>query len=94
VEAQSAGLPALVSSDGGLREVVEHEVSGLIIDPHDFDAWVREVQRVLNDQGVRRKLVEGGYRAAAKLSVERHADAMEAIYKKVGATNRSQRIAS
>jgi glycosyltransferase involved in cell wall biosynthesis len=80
VEAQSAALPAIVSSDGGLREVVEHEVSGLVVDPDDFDAWLNSVRRVLNDPAYAKGLADGGLQAAAKLTVQRHADAIETVY--------------
>ncbi len=80
VEAQLAGLPAIVSSDGGLREVVENGISGIVIDPNDFDAWVANVRRVLDDAAFASNLREGGRRAAANLTVERHVDAIEAIY--------------
>jgi glycosyltransferase involved in cell wall biosynthesis len=80
VEAQSAGLPAIVSSDGGLREVVEDGVSGLVVDPHDFETWVEKVRQVLDDAGFAQRLIDGGLRAAARLTVQRHADAIEAVY--------------
>jgi glycosyltransferase involved in cell wall biosynthesis len=80
VEAQSTGLPAIVSSDGGLREVVEDGISGLVVDPGDFEAWVAQVRRVLDDPDFARALSEGGLRSAAKLTVERHADAIDMIY--------------
>src|SRR5690606_13513447 len=83
VEAQNAGLPAIVSSDGGLREVVEDGVSGLVVDPEDFEAWVAQVRRVLDDAELSRTLAEGGYQAAARLTVERHADAMDGIYERL-----------
>ena len=83
VEAQSVGLPAIVSSDGGLREVVEDGVSGLVIDPHDFESWVAMVRLVLDDAAFAQRLADGGLRAAAKLTVEKHADAVEAVYEKL-----------
>jgi glycosyltransferase involved in cell wall biosynthesis len=83
VEAQGIGLPALVSSDGGLREVVEHGVSGLIVDPHDIDAWVNSVADVLNNPDLARRLSEGGLRAASRLTVDKHVDAIEAIYERI-----------
>lgn len=85
VEAQSVGLPIIVSSDGGLREVVEEGVSGLIVDPDDFEAWVRQVSRVLDDPAYAQCLAEGGLKAAARLTVERHADAIEHIYERLAA---------
>ena len=83
VEAQSAGLPAIVSSDGGLREVVEDGVSGLVVDPYDFEAWVEKVRQVLDDAALAQRLINGGLRAAARLTVERHADAIEAVYERL-----------
>lgn len=80
VEAQSIGLPVMVSSDGGLREVVEHGISGLVVDPDDFEGWVEGVGRVLNRPDVMRTLSEGGLRSAAQLTVKQHTDAIEAIY--------------
>jgi glycosyltransferase involved in cell wall biosynthesis len=83
VEAQSIGLPAIVSSDGGLREVIEDGVSGLVVDPNDFEAWVDQVGRVLNEPQFARHLSQGGMLAAAKLTVGRHADAIERIYEQL-----------
>jgi glycosyltransferase involved in cell wall biosynthesis len=80
VEAQSVGLPVIVSSDGGLREVVEHGVSGLIVDPDKFDDWVAAVQQVLDSPALAARLQEGGRHSAAKLTIGRHADAIEATY--------------
>jgi glycosyltransferase involved in cell wall biosynthesis len=83
VEAQSVGLPVVVSSDGGLREVVDDGVSGLVVDPDDFEAWVDGVRSILDDAGLARRLAEGGLEAAAKLTVARHADAIEGIYERL-----------
>jgi glycosyltransferase involved in cell wall biosynthesis len=80
VEAQSAGLPAIVSSDGGLREVVEDGVTGLVVDPHDLDGWVAATRRVLDDAELAARLRAGGLAAAAKLTPDRHADQIEALY--------------
>ena len=80
VEAQAVGLPAIVSSDGGLREVVEHGVSGLVVDPHDFDGWLAAVRSVLDDRNLAARLAAGGREAAARLTLARHADAVEAVY--------------
>ena len=89
VEAQSAGLAAIVSSDGGLREVVEDGVSGLVVDPNDFDAWLENVRHVLDDAAYASRLADGGLRSAAKLTVERHADAIEAVYERLFNQRRS-----
>lgn len=80
VEAQCIGLPAIVSSDGGLVEVVQDGVSGLIVAPDDFEGWVSGVRRVLEDGELARRLAQGGLAAASNLTLERHADNIEVIY--------------
>lgn len=80
VEAQSIGLPVMVSSDGGLKEVVEHGVSGLVVDPDDFEGWVAGVRQILDQPEFMARLASGGLEAAAHLTVKQHADAVEAIY--------------
>lgn len=37
LEASSCGLPVIVSNIGGLREVVEHEHTGFLVDGHNLD---------------------------------------------------------
>jgi glycosyltransferase involved in cell wall biosynthesis len=80
VEAQSIGLPVVVSSDGGLREVVEQGISGMVVDPDDFEGWAASVSRILNRPDIMQTLSQGGEAAAARLTVKQHADAIEAIY--------------
>ncbi len=89
VEAQSAGLPAIVSSDGGLREVVEDGVTGLVVDPYDLDGWTAATRRVLNDPELARRLSAGGLAAAGKLTADRHADQIEALYEGLGRRKRA-----
>ena len=88
VEAQLAGLPVIVSSDGGLREVIEDGVSGIVADPRDLDAWTSNVRRILDDDVFAARLREGGRRAAANLTIEKHVDAIEAIYRRLGVARR------
>jgi glycosyltransferase involved in cell wall biosynthesis len=83
VEAQSMGLPAVISSDGGLTEVVEHGVSGLVVDPEPIEAWVDTVRRVLEQPVLRQKLRRGGRAAAARLTRDHHADHMDRLYHRV-----------
>lgn len=77
------GLPAIVSSDGGLVEVVEHGVSGLVVDPEPIEAWVAAVRSVLDEPELRQKLRCGGRAAAAKLTLDAHTDHIDRVYREV-----------
>ncbi len=43
LEAQSRGLPVLVTDTGGPREVVRDKISGYVLPPADPDAWVQTI---------------------------------------------------
>jgi glycogen(starch) synthase len=56
LEAATAGAPLVVSDAGGLREVVEHGVSGLRAAPEDVRAWVTAIDRQLTDEMTARRM--------------------------------------
>lgn len=48
---------AIVSSDlPVLREVLDHEVNALLVDPEDISAWVAAIERLLEDEALRHQL--------------------------------------
>lgn len=51
LEALALGTPAIVSSLGGLPEIVEHEVSGFVEHPDAINAWERGVRALLAPKG-------------------------------------------
>lgn len=57
-EAMLFGLPIIASRVGGLTEQINDNVDGLLVPPGDPDALARMIQRVVNDQNLRERLVE------------------------------------
>jgi len=49
LEALAAGLPVVASAAGGIRDIVEHERTGLLVPPDDADALAAAVERVRRD---------------------------------------------
>jgi glycosyltransferase involved in cell wall biosynthesis len=66
IEAMAAGLPVVASDVGGLRELVEHEVTGLLVAPGNVDALAEALGRLVADPGLRRRMGDAG-RARAEL---------------------------
>jgi glycosyltransferase involved in cell wall biosynthesis len=56
VEYMAAGLATVATPVGGVPEIMEHEVSGLLVPVKDSAALSKEILRLLNDEPLRRRL--------------------------------------
>lgn len=61
LEAMAAKCPVIVSSVGGLGEVVDERVTGMKIPPHNLDALVWVIQEVLHNSAEARQRAERAY---------------------------------
>jgi len=53
IEAAACGLPAVGSRTGGIVDVIEDGVSGLLVEPGDTEALTVALGRLLTDEGLR-----------------------------------------
>lgn len=65
LEAMSWGLPVIASHVGGIRELVRHQVDGLVIAPKDIEALASCLARLSKAEGLRK-----GMGASGRLRVE------------------------
>lgn len=79
-EAHAAGIPVLASNLGVLAERVRHSQDGLLVPPGDVSAWRRALQQMRDNPHLVTR-----YSAAIQQppSLEEHAGAIEAVYRKV-----------
>lgn len=56
LEAGQAGLPVVATAVGGVPEIIEHEVTGLLVPSRDSQALATSVQRLCADQPLRERL--------------------------------------
>lgn len=59
--AQTFGVPIVASAIGAMKDVIEHEVSGLLVTPEDPEALAAALNRILDDRELAQRL---GARAA------------------------------
>jgi glycosyltransferase involved in cell wall biosynthesis len=59
-EAMAYGRPVVAGDVGGLRDLVRHEETGLLIPPGDVEALRAALQRLLADTDLRRRFGEAG----------------------------------
>lgn len=65
VEAGAAGLPVVAGAGAGADDAVDHDVSGLLVDPLDAGAVAEALVRVLVDPELAARLGTGGRRLAS-----------------------------
>jgi len=59
LEAMALGAPIIASGVGGLAEVVENGVTGLLVPPRSVPELAQAIQRLHADDGLRTRLAEG-----------------------------------
>lgn len=83
LEAQGCGTPMIAAAVGGVPEVVEHGVSGLLIPAEDPEALVRETSKLFSDSKLHQSLRTGALEAAARKSPDRFIDESLEVYRQV-----------
>lgn len=98
VEAASVGRPVVASRIPALADVVEHDVTGLLVPPTEPNEWARALLRLLRDPVTARAMGDAGAQlvarrfdpdAVAGLTLRAYEDAAD----RFGATYRSPRPA-
>ena len=59
LEAFAAGTPVIGSDLGGIKELVRHEVNGLLVPHADVNAWTATLARLATDQTLLQRLRQG-----------------------------------
>lgn len=81
LEAMAAGLPVVASSVGGIRELVAHEQTGLLVPPDRPDALTNQICRVLEDDSLAGRLgLAARADARARYSFDRMVEQFESLY--------------
>jgi glycosyltransferase involved in cell wall biosynthesis len=76
LEAMATGVPVVATDVGGVREIVEHGVSGLVVPPRDPEALAVAVDRLLSDRKLSERVAATARRAVVeRYGVDRCADA-------------------
>lgn len=65
LEAMSAGKPVIASDVGGVGEIVEDRINGILVAPTDLQGWVEAILRIMYDDQLR---IAMGH--ASRVSVE------------------------
>ncbi|MFL5575251.1 MAG: glycosyltransferase family 4 protein [Gemmatimonadaceae bacterium] len=83
LDAMSMGKPTVATAAGGIPEIVQDDVSGLLAPVHDAERLGEGIARLLTDRALAARLAAGARRRAAEFSVERTAERTLAVYRRV-----------
>jgi glycosyltransferase involved in cell wall biosynthesis len=83
VEALHAGVPAVASRTGGIPEVVEHGVTGLLVEPGDADGFARAIDTVLGDPALAATMRVNALARAADYGLARMVEQVHQLYERV-----------
>jgi glycosyltransferase involved in cell wall biosynthesis len=81
LEAMASGIPAIGSRAGSIPEVMGD--GGLLFDPNSAEDLTAAMEKVLYDNEFRTKLVQKGYRNAARFSWEKCSEQTLQIYRDI-----------
>jgi glycosyltransferase involved in cell wall biosynthesis/O-antigen/teichoic acid export membrane protein len=87
LEAFSAGTPVVASAIGALPELVESDVTGLLVPPGDGAALTASVGRLLAEPQTRQRLGAAGLERSAAYGIEAHRAAVQDAYTEAVRTN-------
>lgn len=81
VEAAALGLPVIGTNVGGLPEVIDNDVTGLIIKPKDVAETTKALENLIANPKLRIKLGENGRKKTERLyDWDKNVDKMQALY--------------
>jgi glycosyltransferase involved in cell wall biosynthesis len=80
LEAMAAGLPVIGARAGGIPEILQHDVNGLLVPPGDAAAIAEGVRALWGDPALRRRLLEGARRTLPRFDIARTAAETQAAY--------------
>jgi glycosyltransferase involved in cell wall biosynthesis len=61
LEAMAARRAVVATAVGGIPEIIEHEISGILVDPENPGALREGLLRVLTDSALKKNLAENGH---------------------------------
>jgi glycosyltransferase involved in cell wall biosynthesis len=90
LDAMAAETPVVAAAGGGIPEMVEPEISGLLVPPGDPPALARALGRVLGDRDLARRLGAGGKTRVREFTASRMVEETAAVYEAVLAERKAR----
>lgn len=84
LEALAARVPVVAATAGGVPEIIENGVTGLLVPAGDADALAEAIERMLGDSALRTRVIEAGAaKVEQEFSIARMVHGNLAVYREV-----------
>jgi glycosyltransferase involved in cell wall biosynthesis len=83
LEAMAHGVPVVAASEGGVTDLIEDEVSGLLLPPNDPDSLARAFEQLVSDNSLRDRFITNGYSVAQTHTTRHAADGLSRAWRAV-----------
>jgi glycosyltransferase involved in cell wall biosynthesis len=89
LEAMNIGTPVIGTKSGGIPEIIEDGINGLLVDYGDIEALKISIIKILKNNSLREEIIQGGYETInSKFCIETYQEKIENIYDTLlGVTN-------
>jgi len=89
LEAMYMGTPVIGTKSGGILEIIEDGINGLLVDCGDIEALKKSIIKILENKLLRKKIIQGGREIInSKFRVETYQEKIENVYDTLlGVTN-------
>lgn len=81
LEAMAAGVPVVASRVGGIEEIIEHEYNGILFE--NSGELAEGIIKILENEELRKKLIENGRESLKKFRWEKTGSEMDAVYEAI-----------
>jgi glycosyltransferase involved in cell wall biosynthesis len=92
LDAMAAGVPVAATAGGGIPEMIEHQVTGLLAPVGDGAALAAAVDRLLDDRALARRLADAARVRVREFSSQRTIERTESLYRELTAGTSPSRL--
>ena len=74
VESMAAGTPVIASNRGGLKDIVEDNKQGFLLNPTDVNSWSEALNKLKNNKNLHENMVKRAKERSESFTLNKHID--------------------
>jgi glycosyltransferase involved in cell wall biosynthesis len=81
----AAGLPIVATRTGGIPEIVQNSINGILVPPRDSEALAWALMELLKDQNMQKKMGQASLKMVQNFGVDKMVDGNVEVYNQLTA---------